>query len=730
MEFEVVMIDKSKVLINLEMSLSNLSLISGIDMGRPPRLGVIHGITFVLDGDDFPMESVQWLSGEGAEPILDILDRSYWAIHHHLISLRDNPKTDWESKRVEEGVAAIMTLVGESARKIDLYLAFRLGHVLATKVVDREEFRSLQKFYLQHIRSKFSNGIEGDLAWSEEWLENKEAPASAVCGLKDFETVRKDGEYELFYLRNEDGKPYFNPALLRNIKLTVEMESLSDTFEEDPLLQVRSMLDRDSQASANQILGESHAQWILFFKMSKKFVGHELAQALGKVATALFLAANHRNLLQHTSLKNCLQYFDDFIFFLRAALKTSEYQKWVAYPPDSSDKVALLLLELTHSLCSSLFLRAGGIKQEAIGLIHRTMRKGEEMSQAMEKHLAKAESVWGQFFLDDERLRALLSHFPNGSLFKILDIVRESQDENAVVSFDPIAQGNLPSRLYRIDWGEKKMQAMHLPAPICQSVINKVEIVDEFRAFLRRYKDLSKKHFLINLQDRTSWREFSRSKKLETLQHNAEYTKSYASITLSKDTDFYHQANEYALLNQAEDFISALKAQIASEAECGYYFPPSWNPSERFAFVEDAIRLIHAQFFHNKKELHRKDREDFIEIFYQLLVLKALEHYSPDSMSFTCKDALDVGSAASAIFYGFIKMLTEETSMKEERDFFLWLFYVPALLVRERAADPERIHRALSVLDRMHERFKTDRKEILAQLKTIFKALERLRTSH
>lgn len=725
------MVNKSKVLINLEVSLSNLSIISWIDMSHPPRLGVLHETTFVLDEEDFPVESILWLSGEGAEPILEILDRSYWAVRHHLTTLCANPDTDWDSKRTEEGIAAMMALVGDSARKMDLYLAFRLGHALTQKVSDREEFQSLQKFYTKQIRSKFRDGVEGEIAWSREWPDNQQGPDATVSGLKDFEAVRRDEEYELFYLRNEEGDPYFNPALLRNIRLTVEMDSLNGPFEEDPLLQVRSMLDRDAQAAANQILGECHGTLVAFFKMSKQLADHELGQELNKAVVALFLAANHRNLLQHTSLKSCLQYFDDFLFFLRSAFRTSEYQKWIAYPPDSSDRTATLLLKLASSLAAAFFLRASGIKQETIGLVHRTMRRGEEISKEMEQSLPKTENIWGQCFLDDEHLRALLARFPNGSLFKILDAVRESQEENTMVAFDPTAQGNLPFRLYRIDWEKKHAQVLHLPAPIRQTLINKVELTDEFCAFLRSYKEQSKKHLVINLQDRTSWREFSRCKALESLQYNAEYADSYAAITLAKSTDFYHQSNEYALLNRADDFIAALKAQIASGAECGYYFPPSWNPQEILTFSAEAISLIHAEFFHHQKELLRKDREDFVEIFYQLLILKAIERFSPDSCSFTCKDALDVGSAAGATLYGFLKMLTQDHAVAEERDFFLWLFYAPALLIRERAADPERIHRTLSVLDRIYAQTEKDREKTVRAIQSLFsmQLLEALRVA-
>jgi len=696
------MIQKTKEVLDLTEAMGNLAAIAEIDMEHPPRLGIVKGKTLVTDEEEFPMGSIQWLSGEGVEPVLDVLDKTYRTIHHHLVSIYENPETDWENEKLKTGIAATMALVGESANKMDRYLSFRVGKTPPGKIAEREEFKTLQQFYLFRFQGKFPGGIEGEQAWSEEWAENVEAPPSAVSGLKDFETVRRDKEYELFYIRNEEGNPYFNPELLRNIKLTVDLESQAETFEEDPLLKVRSMQDRDLQAAANQILGDCFTVIEDHFKIAKKLADNELAQLLNKAILALLLAANPRNLLQNTIGKSCLQYFLDFQAFLRGALRSGDYQKWMAYPPDSSDKVALSLLKLTHSLCYSFFRPVGGVKQEAIGLIHRTMRRGEEVFQAEKKHLSKAENFWNQFLLDDERLRALLLKFPNGPLFKILDLIREEQEEDKSVPYDPIGQENLPSRLYQVERDGKKCDVIRCPSPIRQSLINKVDIIEEFRGFLRYLGGLSskKRHLLINLNDRTSWREFVRSSALENLQKNAEFSQQFFVMTLPVDTDFYHQNNEYLNLNRADDFITACIDQVSSGEACGYYFPPAWKKEEILRFARGILPLIHEHFFHKKESLTRRNREDFIEIFYQFLILRAIEHFKPDSLSFTCKDALDTGAAQGALFYGFLKLFTGGLGSKEERDFLLWLFYTPALFVRERAIDPERLNRALSALER------------------------------
>lgn len=708
------MAQKLKEALGIQDAMDNLAAVAGIDMESPSPIGIVKKHRIVTDKEEFAPGQVQWLSEEGSDSLMEILDATYRAIHQHLQSLLENPEMNWENEKTRKGIAAMMALVGESASKMDAYLAYRMNRPSA-KTASREEFKALQHFYVHRFQKKFKEGIEGDQAWEGEWAENEEAPLLDLSktGLKDFETVRKDQEYELFYIRNEDGKPYFNAELLRNIKLTCDFEAVSDTFEEDPLLKVRAMQDRDLLASAGQILGDCHNVIVDFYKLVEKLPENDLAQSLSMSLLALFLAANPRHLLQNTIGKSCLQYFDDFHRFLRRALKTSEYQKLIAYPPDKADKTSHLLLYLAHSLARGLFCRIGGVKQESIGLIHRTMRKGEEIKQKSKQHMEKGETIWSQFLLDDEKLRTLLSHFPNGPLFKILDLIREEQEEDVMVPFDPIGQENLPSRLFEIHRKGDKIAVFRIPSPTRQTLINKVEIVDEFRAFLRSYAQdkPQRTHLIVNLQDRTSWKEYARSRCLEGLHKNAEFTQQIHAITLPKDTDFYYQNNEYLNMNSAADFLEAFRGQLKAPEECGYFLPLA--PTEIARFVDMALPAIHEQFFQKKNTLTRRNREDFIEIFYQFLILKCIDILEPDSVSFTCKDAIDTGAAQQGSFFGFVQLLTGDLSEKAEQDFLRWLVYTPALFIRERAIDAERFNRMLSALERIDSGMKENGKEIL-----------------
>src|SRR5262249_30026945 len=147
---------------------------------------------------------------------------------------------------------------------------------------------------------------------------------------------------------------------------------------------------------------------------------------------------------------------------------------------------------------------------------------------------------------------------------------------------------------------------------------------------------------------------------------------------------------------QAEEFLSQFKAQLASAEECGFFFPNECT-AEIQKFVPKALSFIHQEFFGGKETLSRKNREDFIAIFYQPLILKLIEMLQADSMSFTCKDAIDTGAAQNGLFFGMLHLLNGQ--IEEELDFMRWLFYMPALFVRERAIDPERLQRSVSALE-------------------------------
>lgn len=694
------MATKIKEIYSIQEALDNLATIAGIDLEAPPLIGLVKDRRIVTDKENFGENAVTWLSEE-LDVLFEVMDVTYRTIHNHLVSLSEYNEMNWDDQKALKGISAMMALVSESATILDRYVEYRLGKA-GVSITERPEYQDLMYYY----QNRFSKKLK-------EKQEEYETPAEAMV---DIEAVKRDRDYELFYLRKEDGGTYYNADTIRNLKLSIDFAVEGD-LEEDPLLKVRSMQDRDLQATAGQILHSCHEAIEDFYKQSKKLENHSLSSSLRMGIMALFLAANPRNLIQNTMGKSCLQYYENFHQFLRSALQSVEYQRMIAYAPESSDKVAHALLHLTHSLCYAFFSRLGGVKQEAIGLIHRTMRKGEK-----ESALPKGTTTWNQCLLDDEKFRTQMSHFPNGPLFKIFDLVRESKDEDQLIPFDPIGQKNYPQKLFTLECRKLKVDILKIPTPTSQVLINKVDVLEEFRGYLRYLgaEASHKKHLLINFQDRTSWKEFARSRALEQLQNNAEFRRNLSVITLPKSTDFYYQNFEYFQMHSAKDFLASFAQQFETPEECGFFFPSSLKNEQITSFVKETLKKIHEEFFDGEKTLDRRQREDFIEIFYQFFILKLIDWLEPDALSFTCKDALDTSAAEQGTFFAFAELFNGSFDQKEEIDFFRWMVYAPAFFVRERPIDAERLNRALSALETFEAKVGKKPEKIIKSFEELF----------
>lgn len=690
---------RGEEILSIHDAMENLSTILEIDLDHPRPIGLVQDRKIVIEGSELSYRNVVWFTAENPEEILDFMKRVYGTILDYLESSYVEDEVDWESPKAQRGIQAIMVLIGESAEKLDCF-RFDIQKIKEfPSIKELKEYQSLQKLYVAKMTEGGHGEDDEDTDWEKEWSEHSDALLldTEKTGLKDFETVRRDTEYEMFYMSHEDGTPYFSAKLFRNIKLICDFDETTGVhFEEDPLLRMRSMLDRDFQSSALQILHGITPLSQEFFRRKAKCKPSHFVEDVHQALMALMLAANTRNLIQNTSGKSSIDYFYDFQFFLTQALESEECQKWMAYPPKPTDKMAHCLLDITFTLCQLFFTRLGGVKQEMIGFIHILARKGDEIKQEQKSHLYDTKSPWIELLEDDDSMRLVLRGFPNGPLFKILDILRQSSSDRAKLFFSPIYQGNLPAHLFDMSVNKHPIQILRLPCPTIQSQVEKARIIPEFQCFL--YNIDKKKMLIFNLQNRTAWKEHARCQNIEKLQLRAEFSKKLFVVTLPKDTDFYHQTDVYLQINEAKDFKKLLVEQVQSASDCGFYFPKGIKSETINAFSKDVIDCIHKHIFGAKKNLSRAERLDFIEIFYHFLTLKIIEIFDPNYLSFSCKDALDTGAIQTSGFFAFLKIFIEGKMGKEDFDFFRWLTYSFALTVRERVVEGEELHRMVSAL--------------------------------
>ncbi|MBN2479567.1 MAG: hypothetical protein JXA94_05005 [Parachlamydiales bacterium] len=692
-------------------ALANLSTIADMTIDLNEPIGIVKKHKIVIQNEDFGYRTIDWFIPETADDLIENVLQTYVTLYEYLKNIYEKDFIDWGDEKCKKGLKAVMVMASEAANKIDEYIELLPKQPGIIKIVDSEVYKQLQSFYLKNIGKRFSEELEGDESWKDSWHENEKSFLLDIekSGLKDFETLKNDTEYELFNMVDDNDKPFFDDELIRNIKLfcSYDEEGLKK-IEDDPLLKVRVFIDRDYQISSENILKNVFSHITKFYSEKiYKEKESEIVSLINKATYALMLAANPKNLIQNSFLKNCIDYFHDFLNFLRQALSSDEYQRIIAYSLD--DKKSQIIKELLHGLSKSLFTRHVNIKQELIGFIHLLIRKGEEKRKFT---YPKNASFFNILLENDESIKTALNNYPSGPLMKLLDVVREED----IVGFDPIMQDNVPSKLYEFSYNaHKNIEILKVPSPTYQFIVSAPKITEEFKSFIRNYKN-EEKYLFINLQDNTSFNQYPRCNVIDDLKKRADFKDNIVIVRIDKHTDFYHQTGAFLNINNSENFFKEFKNELYQENGSFSFF----KSAELSKFIDNALQFIHKQFFTEKNVLTRKNRLDFIEIFYNMLILKVIEIIEPKALSFSCKDALDIGAAMSASFFAFVHLIKNEQITKQMEDFIRYLFYSPSLLVRERAINSIALTRAVSSLNTIDMEMLTKSNKILKGLSSLY----------
>lgn len=662
---------------------------------------------------------LKWLNPKDKEKTYASVRKSFKAVHDYLKRVYHKDKSHLKDMEMRRGIQAIMVLVGEAAENLDRCssLFFKV-HGMRGEASHLKEYQDLQKFYHEKIIKKFQQALENEEEWVKEWLEGKENVLDVErVGLKDLETVKRDREYELLLIKDDEGRPFVNRNLLRHIKLVSDFDDiLEEDLGEDPFLKIKTIQDKDYHQTAKELMSHCETAIRAFQRDALKFKEHQIVNLVNMSVMALMLAANDRNTMSNTFGKSSFRFFHDFLFYLREAYVATDYPNLIEQDINNLDPLMRNTLKLMHELSYYLFCRKGD-REDFRGFVYEVVRKArkDEMIGAEKTMLGFCNQLM-EYHDDIERI---LRRYPNGPLFKTLDVFR---DRDLYRSFDPIQQENTPSFAYKIKSALLNSEVIRLPCPTCQESINHAMVIPEFKGFLRMLmkKDPKAKLVIFNFQDRTSWQEFSRCEAIEKLQRDAEFAKNVWVVTLPKSTDFYLQSDVYIRDTDAKDFFSQISDQIDSADECGFCFPKGITKKDLKGFTSRAIPVIHKVFFDEKPTLSRKNRLDFIEIFYLLIQLKVLEILSPEYISFTCKDAIDVGASSSAAFYGLMRVLSKKEITEEDQDIMMWMIHTSALFIRERPIDVQRLNRMCSVLSLVSLAFSEKKPKDLKALGNLF----------
>lgn len=568
-----------------------------------------------------------------------------------------------DAKRLQQQIPVIEEAIEKLEQYHELSKSSDLGKVVGTK-----EFKEFKEFF----DIKFPKEIEVE----EEMHEVDEEEEK--IGIWDVETVKKDYDYELFFIRRENGSHFFSQDLIKKLRFSIDFSHLeADKMAHDPILSYKEIQDEDLYILAGDLVDKNYRkiQWYLQAKWEED--DRYLYLLLRKAIMALLMASHTKNLLANTPVKMCSYYFYDFQYFLRDVMTNPQYLEFCE-PSAEMTPIQTTITELVQGLCGSLYTHDLPNHEK-----YKVLDELVKRARIKQKKKPRKEGEIESLIHDFQDFNSELAGHAGGPLIKVWDYLH---DADQLKAFDSILQENIPSTLFDVKFDGWVLSCLRIPSPTKQFYIQKVEIIEEFKNFLRAMldKDKSYKHLLINLQNRTSLKGYSRSVALEQFQTSYEFTGSLIVVTLPRGTDFYRQKGEYDAFERIEDFMEAFKEQIQSGLDCGFFFPPRVQPALSESFLDRMLDKVHKVFFGGKKAIGFDGRKCFIELVYLLLQIKMIETVHPSSFSLTCKDAIDDGGSSNVLFYCFIELLNKKNLDEKSRQLIDRIVFDIPMMARER----------------------------------------------
>lgn len=691
-------------------TLSNIA-----DLEYDQEMGVVQKHEISLLKERIPYKTVNWFHQADGAAIINGVREIFRSILYYLQDFYKGEYHLLSNQNSVESIKAIMVLVEEAAKKLDKYGKILFSdHKNFTSVSEFKEFKQLKEFFLTKIARKRD---EGNLS---KWILNLSQKKESNLNLSllntipsiqlptnfkennwlfvNLEAVKIDSEYELLYIRRQDGSRFFNPRLLRNIKLVCDLEYYFNSHGKlDPLTPIAYWYDHIAHGSAKQIMKGLGSQLDFFLKELRTNKSNELIDALNKTIMALMFSSQSRNLLHHQPIKSCAGYFEDFLIFLRKVLESPTYQKWLSHPPKKNNNFAWDLIHFIENICRCIYTNTLGW-EEIPELIDHLLIEAKRLTEKDGGIEPAGDQVWEKITYNYNAFSNLLKRHPNGPLLKLI----RSLEISNLNKFDPLHQQNIPQQLFDLYFQEKRISLIRMPNPTYQQIIHKAIVNEEFKAFIRSYSLFTpaKKHLIINFQNRTSWIEFARCTILEELQFQADFMNQLCVVTLPVHTDFYVQLAHYHDLDDTEEFLNCFDQQLI-DTHSGFYFPPIISNYLK-QFSSDAFKAIQKVFFGNQKTLKRNERLDFIEIFYLLMQIKLLEWTNAQTFSLTCKDGVDIGSTHVSFFFQFFKLINQQ-QVENEWKFLNMMLFMPAILLRERNVLAEPFNRMILILQHIEK---------------------------
>jgi hypothetical protein len=599
-------------------------------------------------------ESNIWVDIQTNHETLEAVAETFRSIRTHLETTYKKMQKASKPRSLIAGLSSVMVLVGEAADRLDQAGLFNRS------IFQMPEYLDLQDFYKKKIIKESFKPITQRVPKKLSPEESFECTSGHHL-LNDLTILKDDSLYELFYIKNEAGYDFFTPCLARNIKLACDFSSFLHSYHgDDPLLQIPNWQDYKFYLLAKKMVQDSQVRLEKFFKDARLFKHEPIIDGAIQAVTALMMASCSKNLIRQFAKKSCQAYFKDFLGFVRHLVHHKDYQKLQLYAKSEAKPVYHQLLKLVEIWIKDLY-------------------ESKSFSHELEEFISKFKGAYHvTSFCDSlsrtsEYLHQLEKAHPSGPILKALDIVRNLDDSRI---FDPLVLDNLCDVPIHLIGREKAIALMRLPCPTSQHTINKAEVLEEFKDYL---KTLSTPLLCINFQDKNLWHDYSRCEALENLALKAPFDHHFILVTLPSQTDFIKQIGVYEAIDSAAQFMSEWKHLLDSPTS-GYFFSPSIATSIKGSFATNLLEAIHAHYFQSRPQLSQQDRQFFISLMHSWLILKAVELTHTAHLAICSKDGLD------KVAVEMIKLLSLLTIDQDPKQLcrLSGLMFSPTLLHRER----------------------------------------------
>lgn len=278
-------------------------------------------------------------------------------------------------------------------------------------------------------------------------------------------------------------------------------------------------------------------------------------------------------------------------------------------------------------------------------------------------------------------------------------------DENNIKELnDPLLEGDMPSRLFSIRLNENKTTEIIRTSNIARDTsldeqtgrTKSAVINEEFIQYLQGQKKRGKKHLYINLMSRHSL-ERAKSLLIENLDQHPEWSNTCMVVTLdkSKSSNIYFQKGRYKKIFCAKEFKSSiLEDFFALEGE--FYWSLALNKHTWKRTCHEILEKVHLDYFYGKETLSEKEKFDFIEIAYVIIIKQLIQELEPDVVNISCKQSVDRGPSLYTLFY-----LMETLPHTPDRRKMVNMFFGPPLLIKGRACHDYRVSRFQSSSSRI-----------------------------